>query len=110
VSCHEIPSKVRYATRTIVLFDSYKSEPILIAQHVATPCFLRPDKFNRHGIITGATGTSKTITLQTMAEVFSRFRVPVFMADIKGDLKGISPAGTRTPRLTKVIVERERER
>jgi DNA helicase HerA-like ATPase len=45
-----------------------------------------------------------------MAEVFSRFRVPVFMADIKGDLKGISPAGTRTPRLTKVIVERERER
>ena len=81
-------------------------EPILIAQHDQTQCFLRPDKANRHGLITGATGTGKTITLQTMAEGFSRLGVPVFMADIKGDLTGISQAGTATPKLAKVIAER----
>ena len=59
-------------------------EPILIAQRGETQCFLLPDKANRHGLITGATGTGKTITLQTMAEGFSRLGVPVFMADIKG--------------------------
>ncbi|MFZ2393488.1 helicase HerA-like domain-containing protein, partial [Rhodoferax sp.] len=42
-------------------------EPILIAQHGQTQCFLQPDKANRHGLITGATGTGKTITLQTLA-------------------------------------------
>ena len=56
-------------------------------------CFLRPDKANRHGLITGATGTGKTITLQTLAEGFSSMGVPVFMADVKGDLSGISQAG-----------------
>ena len=49
---------------------------------------------NRHGLITGATGTGKTITLQTLAENFSRSGVPVFMADVKGDLSGIARAGT----------------
>ena len=46
---------------------------------------------NRHGLITGATGTGKTVTLQTLAENFSRLGVPVFMADVKGDLTGITP-------------------
>ena len=78
-------------------------EPILIAQHGETQCFLRPDKANRHGLITGATGTGKTITLQTMAEGFSRIGVPVFMADIKGDLTGIAQVGTLTPKLAKVL-------
>jgi len=59
------------------------ANPILIAQHGNTECCLRPDKANRHGLITGATGTGKTITLQTMAEGFSRIGVPVFMADVK---------------------------
>jgi DNA helicase HerA-like ATPase len=81
-------------------------EPILIAQHGATQCFLSPDKANRHGLITGATGTGKTITLQTMAEGFSRIGVPVFMADIKGDLTGISQAGVLGEKLGKVIQER----
>ncbi len=81
-------------------------EPILIAQHGKTQCFLRPDKANRHGLITGATGTGKTITLQTMAEGFSRLGVPVFMADIKGDLTGIARAGISTPKLAKVLSER----
>ncbi|MEY4139506.1 MAG: hypothetical protein RLZZ371_1688 [Pseudomonadota bacterium] len=81
-------------------------EPILIAQHGQTQCFLQPDKANRHGLITGATGTGKTITLQTLAEGFSRLGVPVFMADIKGDLTGISQPGTLTPKLSQVITER----
>src|SRR6202048_5482622 len=48
---------------------------------------------NRHGLVTGATGTGKTVSLQVMAEVFARPAVPVFAADIKGDLSGISEAG-----------------
>ena len=69
-------------------------------------CFLRPDKANRHGLITGATGTGKTITLQTLAEGFSSLGVPVFMADVKGDLSGISQAGKVSEKLAKVLAER----
>ena len=83
---------------------------ILIAQHGtgnnAVQCYLLPNKANRHGLITGATGTGKTITLQTMAEGFSRLGVPVFMADIKGDLTGISQMGSPNPKLSKIIQER----
>ena len=52
---------------------------------------------NRHGLIAGATGTGKTVTLQTLAEGFSAYGVPVFMADVKGDLSGISQAGGDNP-------------
>ena len=55
---------------------------------------LLPGLANRHGLITGATGTGKTVTLQTMAEAFSSIGVPVFMADVKGDLAGLSQAGS----------------
>jgi DNA helicase HerA-like ATPase len=82
------------------------ADPILMAQHGQTQCFLRPDKANRHGLITGATGTGKTITLQTMAEGLSRIGVPVFMADVKGDLSGIACHGALTEKLGKVIKER----
>lgn len=98
--------KIRYAIGSIVLFESDMPEPILIAQHGQTQCFLQPDKANRHGLITGATGTGKTITLQTLAEGFAKIGVPVFMADIKGDLTGISRAGSSTPKLAKVLAER----
>ncbi|HQY77184.1 MAG TPA: DUF853 family protein, partial [Rhodoferax sp.] len=85
-------------------------EGILIAQRqqgkTTTQCFLRPDKANRHGLITGATGTGKTITLQSLAEGFSHLGVPVFMADVKGDLTGISQKGTLGEKLGKVIAER----
>ncbi len=54
---------------------------------------------NRHGLVTGATGTGKTITLQIMAEAFSRAGVPVFCADVKGDLSGIAMPGTPNPKL-----------
>ncbi len=82
------------------------TEPILIAKNKDVECFLRPDKANRHGLITGATGTGKTITLQTMAEGFSRIGVPVFMADVKGDLTGISQKGVLSEKLLKVLSER----
>ena len=82
------------------------TEPLLIARHAATECFVLPDKANRHGLITGATGTGKTVTLQTLAEGFSRIGVPVFMADVKGDLTGISQAGNIGEKMAKVLTDR----
>ncbi|HCY15329.1 MAG: ATP-binding protein [Curvibacter sp. GWA2_64_110] len=82
------------------------ADSILIARHNETQCFIRPDKANRHGLITGATGTGKSITLQTLAEGFSRIGVPVFMADVKGDLTGISQAGVIGEKLAQVLKER----
>lgn len=61
---------------------------------------LLPQMGNRHGLITGATGTGKTVTLQTLAQAFSNIGVPVFLADIKGDLTGISQPGSATDKLT----------
>jgi DNA helicase HerA-like ATPase len=55
---------------------------------------------NRHGLITGATGTGKTVTLQVLAESFSRLGVPVFTADIKGDLSGLAGAGEAHPKIS----------
>jgi hypothetical protein len=60
---------------------------------------LLPRMANRHGLITGATGTGKTVTLQTLAEGFSRIGVPVFLSDIKGDLSGISQPGGGNPKV-----------
>ena len=62
-----------------------------------------PAMANRHGLIAGATGTGKTVTLQVMAEAFSRIGVPVFAADVKGDLSGISQAGASNPKLAERI-------
>src|SRR6201747_1083964 len=53
---------------------------------------------NRHGLAAGATGTGKTVTLQVMAEALSSIGVPVFAADVKGDLSGISQAGASSPK------------
>ena len=69
------------------------AEPILVAKRDAAEFHLLPQMANRHGVITGATGTGKTVTLQRLAEEFSRRGVPVFMADIKGDLTGITQPG-----------------
>jgi DNA helicase HerA-like ATPase len=82
------------------------ADPILLAQHGDITCHLLPALANRHGLITGATGTGKSISLQKLAESFSSLGVPVFMADVKGDLTGISQAGSLTPKLTKVLGER----
>jgi uncharacterized protein len=73
------------------------SAPLPIAQS-AIEIGLLPKMANRHGLIAGATGTGKTVTLRVLAEQFSRLGVPVFMADVKGDLSGIACAGGDTPR------------
>ena len=82
------------------------TEPLLIAKNAQTECHLLPGLANRHGLITGATGTGKTVTLQTMAENFSKIGVPVFMADVKGDLTGISQAGSVGDKLAALLKER----
>ena len=69
------------------------SAPLLVAKHAKAELHLLPGLANRHGLVTGATGTGKTVTLQTLAEQFSRAGVPVFMADVKGDLSGMAKAG-----------------
>ena len=82
------------------------AEPLLIAKHDTIECHLLPGLANRHGLITGATGTGKTVTLQTLAENFSRIGVPVFMADVKGDLTGASQPGEIGEKLAAVLKER----
>src|SRR6187431_416177 len=74
------------------------SEPIFIAQS-KEQIFLLPRMANRHGLIAGATGTGKTVTLRVIAENFSRIGVPVFMADVKSDLSGIARAGQENPKI-----------
>ena len=76
------------------------TDPLIIARAGSTDLALLPALANRHGCITGATGTGKTISLQVMAEQFSRIGVPVFLADVKGDLSGISKPGTPTEKLS----------
>src|SRR5258707_9118405 len=76
------------------------TDPFLVAK---TPSskeiqFL-PALANRHGLITGATGTGKTVTLQVLADNFSRLGVPVFLADVKSDLSGLAASGSATPKL-----------
>ncbi|MDM4765896.1 helicase HerA-like domain-containing protein [Pelomonas sp. SE-A7] len=82
------------------------ADPILLARHGETECLLLPQLANRHGLITGATGTGKTISLQKLAESFSQLGVPVFMADVKGDLTGISQTGAPSEKLLAVLKER----
>ncbi|MEO7953775.1 MAG: helicase HerA-like domain-containing protein [Polaromonas sp.] len=82
------------------------AEPLLIAKNSLVQCELLPALANRHGLITGATGTGKTVTLQTLAENFSRIGVPVFLADVKGDLSGISQAGSSNEKMAGILKER----
>jgi DNA helicase HerA-like ATPase len=85
---------------------NFMADPILVAERGDIQCHLLPALANRHGLITGATGTGKTITLQTLAENFSKLGIPVFMADVKGDLTGISQTGSVSPKLAKILAER----
>lgn len=80
--------------------------PLLIARNPHTECLLLPALANRHGLITGATGTGKTVTLQAMAEQFSQAGVPVFMADVKGDLGGISQTGQVGEKMAAILAQR----
>lgn len=75
------------------------SEPLLVAKNGESASYLLPKMANRHGLIAGATGTGKTVTLQSLAEQFSSIGVPVFMADVKGDLAGMSQMGGGNPKV-----------
>ena len=77
------------------------SAPLIIAMSQGQEIALLPQMANRHGLITGATGTGKTVTLQKMAESFAAIGVPVFMADVKGDLAGIAAAGVSSDKILK---------
>ena len=81
------------------------AEPLVIAMSGTTELALLPALANRHGCITGATGTGKTVTMQKMAESFSNIGVPVFMADIKGDFSGIAVAGKLSDKMKARLAE-----
>lgn len=77
------------------------TEPFVIAKTASgADLSMQPALANRHGLITGATGTGKTVTLQVLTDHFSQIGVPVFLADVKGDLSGVAAAGSLTPKLT----------
>jgi hypothetical protein len=81
------------------------SEGILIGGNEAGQVSLNPRYANRHGLVAGATGTGKTVTLQCLAEGFSDLGVPVFLADVKGDISGISQAGTPHPKIDERVAK-----
>jgi DNA helicase HerA-like ATPase len=78
------------------------SDPLLIGKGQWEQ-YVLPKMANRHGLVAGATGTGKTITLQVLAEQFSRSGVPVFAADVKGDLSGISQPGVDNPKIAERV-------
>ena len=69
------------------------AKPFVLAKS-SEEIFMLPQMSNRHGLVAGATGTGKTVTLRVMAEHFSELGVPVFMADVKGDLAGMADAAS----------------
>jgi len=73
--------------------------PLLVAKSGSAECVLLPALANRHGLVAGATGTGKSVTLQALAQGFSQIGVPVFMADVKGDLAGLAQAGGDNPKV-----------
>jgi len=82
--------------------DSYAPVPIAKGQETVN---MLPGMANRHGLVAGATGTGKTVTLRVLAEKFSSIGVPVFMADIKGDLSGMVVPGGDSPKIAERLTE-----
>ena len=84
-------------------------DPILVGKAITTPdsaqVHLLPRYGNRHGLVAGATGTGKTVTLMTLAEGFSRIGVPVFLADVKGDVSGLAVPGAPSDKLAERIAQ-----
>lgn len=79
--------------------------PLIAKTKKAGELFIEPSMANRHGLIAGATGTGKTVTLQVLAETFSEMGVPVFVTDVKGDFSGICSPGKPHPKITERIEE-----
>jgi len=89
--------------------DQATIPPILVGKAVTTEAsghvYLLPKYGNRHGLVAGATGTGKSVTLMTLAEGFSRIGVPVFLADVKGDVSGLAVPGTSNERIQQRVAE-----
>lgn len=83
------------------MLDNHKKA--LVAMSGDREICILPEMLNRHGLITGATGTGKTVSLQTLAETFSALGIPVFMADVKGDLSGIGAPGEKNGKIGKRV-------
>src|SRR6187551_2713466 len=81
-----------------IILREMPTEPFFVARG-SVDCFLLAQMANRHGLIAGATGTGKTVTLRVLAEQFSTAGVPVFLADVKGDLGGLAKPGGNSPRI-----------
>ncbi|MFT4520857.1 MAG: DNA helicase HerA-like ATPase, partial [Halioglobus sp.] len=81
------------------------TDGILIGGSDAGQIFLNPRYANRHGLVAGATGTGKTVTLQCLAEGFSDLGVPVFLADVKGDISGMCQPGKPHPKVDERVEE-----
>lgn len=77
----------------------YAEDKILIGCNESENVFLLPKLANSHGLIAGATGTGKTITLKVLAESFSDMGVPVFLADMKGDISELAKVGSETDKI-----------
>jgi DNA helicase HerA-like ATPase len=88
-----VVSRLEGAAGSEVMATIQQDGKILVGKSDSKPEYLTLKLANRHGLVSGATGTGKTVTLQVLAEGFSRAGVPVFAADVKGDLSGISAAG-----------------
>ena len=86
-----------------------RDDAVFIGQSGNNPQWLRLDRSNRHGLVAGATGTGKTVTLQGLAEGFSRAGVPVFAADVKGDLAGMAMPGTADQKAHQAFTDRAAE-
>src|SRR6476661_4986598 len=83
-------------------------DPILVAFAGKNQLCILPKLANRHGLIAGATGTGKTVTLQSLAQSFSQIGVPSFLADVKGDLAGLSQPGGNNAKVTDRLKEFEK--
>lgn len=81
----------------------YLNEKLIIARNELKELYISPQMINRHGLITGATGTGKTISVKVLAESFSASGIPVFLADIKGDLSGTCETGVNSESISKRI-------
>jgi uncharacterized protein len=92
----------RFVHPRATFLEATMADPIYIAKG-NSPLYLLPALGNRHGLVAGATGTGKTVTLQSLAQGFSRLGVPTFMADVKGDLAGISQPGTALPAIAQRV-------
>jgi len=99
IKFHRRPFESEANQRKNIVKGAVMNTPLVIAMSEGKEIVLLPQMANRHGLITGATGTGKTVSLQKIAESFASIGVPVLMADVKGDLSGIGAAGVASEKM-----------